>query len=301
MTPARSTSRHLRHACLVFCAALVAAVPLSARAQGQTSGTLASTVAEDQTGTGSPQKSPKKSSQPPSFKVVGFFEAGYQGFVAKDTFDATLGTTGGGILGGGGAFTHRSGVFFQVDVTRFKADGERVFVYNSQAYPLGIPLAIEVTPIEFTGGYKFFMRPPRPKKPSKPGPTGSTPEKRSHAAGLELGSQKGATPAPRTRPAAQGPKPRWGGLKPYVGGGIGIVTYKETSDFAASGDDVDDSFTSAHVLGGIEIPVWKWLGAAVEFNYRWVKDALGTAGASKEFGDDDLGGPAFRFKITIGG
>ena len=90
--------------------------------------------------------------------------------MAQDTFDATLGTTGGAIFGGGGSLTHRSGVFFQVDLTRFSAEGERAFVYNGQVYPLGIPLDVEVTPIEFTGGYKFFTRPPRPKVATPPPP-----------------------------------------------------------------------------------------------------------------------------------
>ena len=88
-----------------------------------------------------------------------------------------------------------------------------------------------------------------------------------------------AKPATAARPgAARGP--RWGGLKPYVGGGFGIVRYKETGGFASTGDDVDDSFTSVHAVGGVQIPIWKWVGAAAEFNYRWVKDALRPAAES---------------------
>lgn len=236
----------------------------------------------------------------PLFHFAGFAEGGYQWFAAADTFDATLGETSGTLVGGGAVLTHRSGTFFQVDVTRFKGEGERVFVYGSEVFPLGIPLSVEVTPIEFTGGYKFFVRPPKPKAPAAPPPPPKPffqparprPGERTGVATRPVSSQ----PPPRT-PA---PKPRWGGVKPYVGGGIGIVKYKETSEFAGAGDNVDDSFTSYHALGGLEIPLWKWLGAAVEANYRWVPDALGKGGASQEFGEEDLGGPSVRFKLTIG-
>jgi hypothetical protein len=78
------------------------------------------------------------------------------------------------------------------------------------------------------------------------------------------------------------------------------VGYKESSDFSNSGEDTDDRFTSFHVLGGFEVPLWKWIGAAGEFNYRWVGGAFGEAGVSKEFGEDDLGGASFRVKLTVG-
>lgn len=78
------------------------------------------------------------------------------------------------------------------------------------------------------------------------------------------------------------------------------MQYSETSDFAAAGDNTDDRFTSYHVLGGIDLPVWRWLGAAAEVNYRRVGKALGQGGASKEFGEDDLGGVSVRIKLTFG-
>jgi opacity protein-like surface antigen len=87
---------------------------------------------------------------------------------------------------------------------------------------------------------------------------------------------------------------------PYVGGGVGVVLYSESADFAESGDDVDESFTSYHVLGGIDFPLWKWLGAGVEGAYRWVPDALGDEGVAGEFDESDLGGFALRFRLTVG-
>jgi hypothetical protein len=87
---------------------------------------------------------------------------------------------------------------------------------------------------------------------------------------------------------------------PFVGGGVGVVFYKETSDFAEAGDDVDENFTSYHILGGIDVPIAKWLGAGMDLSYRWVPDALGDNGAAHEFGESDLGGFSLRFRFTVG-
>ena len=246
--------------------------------------------------------SPARRTGTPAFRVAGFVTFGYQAFAATDTFDATLGTTGGRVLGGGGSLTHRSGLFAQVDVTQFSADGERAFAYNGEVFRLGIPLRVEVRPVEVTVGYKFFTnpRPPRPRAPPAAAPTGPVAGDES-VGGPLLAQATPAKPAPAAtgRPAerAQPPGVR---LRPYVGGGFGWVAYKESADFAASGDNVDDRFTSVHVLGGVEVPVWRWVGAVAEFQWRRVAGALGEAGLSKEFGEDDLGGVAFRVKVTVG-
>ena len=89
-------------------------------------------------------------------------------------------------------------------------------------------------------------------------------------------------------------------MTPYLGGGVGRVSYSETGDFSTAGDNVSDSHTSYHLFGGVEAPLWKWLGVNVEGFYRWVPDALGENGVSAEFGENDLGGPAFRVKFTVG-
>jgi opacity protein-like surface antigen len=89
-------------------------------------------------------------------------------------------------------------------------------------------------------------------------------------------------------------------IVPFVGAGAGIVQYKETADFAQAGDDVDESFTSYHFLGGVEVPLWKWLGVGAEYHHRWVPDALGEGGVSAEFNESDLGGGTFRFRVIFG-
>ena len=76
---------------------------------------------------------------------------------------------------------------------------------------------------------------------------------------------------------------------PFAGAGAGVVQYKETSDFAQPGDDVDESFTSYHFIGGVEVPLWKFLGVGAEYHHRWVPDALGTGGVSEQFNEDGPG------------
>ena len=110
-----------------------------------------------------------------------------------------------------------------------------------------------------------------------------------------------ARPAAPAAPKAPPPgNRRWGGVKPYVGGGFGWVGYKESSDFSTSGEDADDRFSSVHVLGGVEIPVWKWLGAAAEFNYRWVGGALRGRGRLQGVRRRRPRRTALRVKLTVG-
>ena len=116
---------------------------------------------------------------------------------------------------------------------------------------LGIPVAITVTPIEISAGWRFRFR----------------------------GAPK---------------------LTPYAAGGVTLLKYQETSDFSASGDDVDESFNGYHVLGGIEYKITRWLGLAGEASWSTVPDAIGEAGVSEAFDETDLGGTTFRVKITIG-
>jgi opacity protein-like surface antigen len=95
---------------------------------------------------------------------------------------------------------------------------------------------------------------------------------------------------------------RWGNsrLVPYAGGGVTMYGYKETSEFSTPEEDVDERFNGYHVLGGVEYKVMRWLGLGGEVAWTTIPDAIGTAGASKAFGDTDLGGTSFRAKITVG-
>lgn len=216
-----------------------------------------------------------KSGKPKWFGVSGFVDLGQGAFTAKDSFEAILDSSSGPFFGGGGQVQLPWNLFGRVDITRFQKDGERAFVSGTEVFKLGIPTTITVMPIEFTGGYRrpLVLGRGRPKQPP---PRGGKP-----ASSAAKAPGKGFT------------------LVPYGGGGVGSVQYKETADFAQAGDDVNERFSSYHVLGGVEVPIWWRIGAAVEYQHRWVPDALGTSGVSKEFNETDLGGGTFRIRIMV--
>lgn len=91
-------------------------------------------------------------------------------------------------------------------------------------------------------------------------------------------------------------------LVPYGGGGIGWHRYQETSDFAEESENVDARFRGYHLLGGAELRVAPWMGAAFEAEWATIPDALGTHpdSVSREFIETDLGGATFRVKVVIG-
>jgi opacity protein-like surface antigen len=184
--------------------------------------------------------------------VRGFADIGFTSFTAKESFEATLGSATGTTFGGGAEVVLPQNIFFGVRVSRFTADGERVFVNDGETFPLGIPMSVTITPVLLTGGVRF------------------------------------------SAPASK--------VLLYAGGGIGWHRYEETSDFADSDDDVNESFQGYHVLGGVEYRVARLLGLAGEVQWATVPDALGQhpLSASAAFGDTDLGGVTVRVKVVIG-
>jgi hypothetical protein len=184
---------------------------------------------------------------------------GRESFTASKSFGATLGTSSGTTYGGGAGVMIGEHLFADVDVTRFTHSGERVFIGpNNQRFGLGIPLHVTTTPIDATVGWRA--------------PLGSSVRPRRSIREYELA--------------------------PYIGGGVGVLKYTETSAFAESGDNVDHAFTSYHVLAGVDAPVWHGLGVDLGVLYRWVPNAIGKAGVSQVFNEKDLGGATIRVKVT---
>jgi opacity protein-like surface antigen len=87
--------------------------------------------------------------------VRGFADIGVTSFTAKDSFEATLGSATGTMFGGGAEVVLPQNIFFGVRVSRFTAEGERVFVSGGQTFPLGIPMSVTITPVLLTGGLRF--------------------------------------------------------------------------------------------------------------------------------------------------
>jgi hypothetical protein len=183
--------------------------------------------------------------------VKGYGMFGGMSFSASESFDAIFGSSTGTIFGGGAEVgLPFGGLYFGVGAWRYSADGERAFVSGSEVFPLGIPLSVEITPVEITGGWRF----------------------------KQISSR----------------------LVPYVGGGWSSYAYKETSEFAEAGEDVDERFNGFHILGGVEFRATRWLGIGGEIAFSSVPDALGAGGVSGEFDEDNLGGTSYRLKISVG-
>lgn len=215
-----------------------------------------------------PRRQPVRDAPPalnrpePTVRVRISGHLGFTSFAARESFQAVLDTNSGAVYGGGGGVLIGRHLFVDAQVGRFTADGERVFVTDDlQVFPLGIPATVTITPIDISVGWRFTAAPPPP----------------------------GAAPGRR------------GGRRivPFVGGGVGVLQYRETADFAEAGDDVDESFGSYHVLGGIELPITRRFGAAVDGLYRWVPDALGEGGVSAAYEETDLGGVTVRARVTF--
>ena len=91
-------------------------------------------------------------------------------------------------------------------------------------------------------------------------------------------------------------------LVPYGGAGLGGYRYEETSRFAEASENVSERFTGYHVVGGVEVRLAQWIGAAAETQWATVPDALGNEpnSVSHEFGESGLGGVTFRLKVVVG-
>lgn len=89
-------------------------------------------------------------------------------------------------------------------------------------------------------------------------------------------------------------------VRPQLGIGYTRLRYEESAAFAQDGDDVDEAFNGFHVVGGIEVRLHRWVGLAGDVVWTSVADAIGEAGASKAFDEDNLGGTSLRVKLVIG-
>ena len=92
----------------------------------------------------------------PAVALRPFFLASGERFAARKTFDAVFDAKALRPFWGGGVQVGLSrGFFVEIAVSRFRSTGQRAFVANGQAFPLGIPLTATLTPIEIVGGYRF--------------------------------------------------------------------------------------------------------------------------------------------------
>jgi hypothetical protein len=85
---------------------------------------------------------------------------------------------------------------------------------------------------------------------------------------------------------------------PYLGGGVGLHRLREEAPLSA--DRIDERKAGVHVVGGVELPVARFLAIAGEAQYASVPKALGETGLSAVYGEENLGGATSRFKVLVG-
>jgi hypothetical protein len=86
-------------------------------------------------------------------------------------------------------------------------------------------------------------------------------------------------------------------MAPYVGFGVGWHQLRE--EWAAV-DAATYLKIGYHVLGGIEYPLGRWVALGAEAQWTTVPKALGESGISAVYGERNLGGTSFRFKLIVG-
>ena len=85
---------------------------------------------------------------------AGFGQFSYARFAAHDSFQAVMGDAAGQFLGGGAELRLPGGAFVSGSVERFTQTGQRVFVDDGEAFGLGIPDTLTLTPIMATAGWR---------------------------------------------------------------------------------------------------------------------------------------------------
>jgi hypothetical protein len=83
---------------------------------------------------------------------------GYGAWLAHDTFNAVLGSSGEPVFGGGAQVRVHGRIFVEGSVERFQRTGQRVFIANGQVFKLGIPDTVRVIPVAVTLGYRHDDR-----------------------------------------------------------------------------------------------------------------------------------------------
>ena len=78
-------------------------------------------------------------------------------FAASGTFDAIFQSDVAPFWGGGVDVVIHKHFFVDFAVSHMSRDGQRAFVNNGDVFRLQIPLHLESTPIEITGGYRFIF------------------------------------------------------------------------------------------------------------------------------------------------
>ena len=244
-----------------------------------------------------PSKAPAKASGKAPLSIRGVVSFGLTSLASSRSFDAVAGTHSTTTVGLGAEIQNIwKNAFAGVSYSPLSLSGERVFVDSGTVYPLGIPVDISVNSFDIVGGWRFVLKPkgagPAPSKP------GQQPAKKVMSSPVTLAQAKSQPPPQQQAKPAQQPSkaPR---LVPFVGGGLSMAMYKETSQ-NAGGDDVSERASGFVFLGGVDYTLTKWIHVGGEFRYRAVTGVLGSAGVSQFYEEQSVGGWAVGVRVSVG-
>jgi len=189
-----------------------------------------------------------------------FIDITEDAFAATRAFDAVFGKTAAPFFGGGVQVTIADRFFVEVGASRKTLTGDRVFVVNNDVFHLGIPLRATLTPIAFTGGYRFVV--------------------------LRHGD-----PIEWLRPYVGG------GVERY---NYDEKCAAAPAACTAIGGDFSAAHSGFVLNGGTEFRLHRWVGVSADIEYSRVTGIIGTGGASQAFSESDLGGVGGRFRVIVG-
>jgi hypothetical protein len=138
-----------------MCVAAVAAVAVVMTAQSVSAQTFAAPASRPVLSTQSASSRRSAPRPRPGLRVYGIFES--EALSAHQSFEAVLGSSRFELKGAGGDVVNVwRGAFARVTFTQGRKSGQRVFVTSSKTViPLGIPVTVEMTPLEIGGGWRF--------------------------------------------------------------------------------------------------------------------------------------------------
>lgn len=272
--------------------------PAAAPAAGQTARPATPAPATPQTPRpGAPGARPTTPARKPPtpFHVRGILGMELFNAAAADTFKAIADasqfkglTVGADVYGGPLPFNS----FVRVGFSNYSLEGERVFIINNQAFGTGIPLTATMKPLQIGGGVRFPLKArPAPTTPTRPGTPAPAPPR--------TGPQTPPRPGQPAAAARRAPaRPFITRLTPYAGATFVHLTYQEVSDLADDSENESESHNGFAVFGGLDVNIWKFVGAGVEAEFRQVK-GFGQGGVSQALGDEQFGGFAIKFLVSI--
>jgi opacity protein-like surface antigen len=89
-------------------------------------------------------------------------------------------------------------------------------------------------------------------------------------------------------------------LVPYLAVGGGATSYQETSTVGGVTEEVSESKGTFLVMLGADWRLGGGFSLGVEGRYTSISDAIGLAGVSKVYGEDNLGGFSFAGRLGFG-